>query len=221
MLAALVRSLWQRATTPRVLTGPGPHRLNLGCGVHVLPGWINLDSRRVPGVDVIADLDACRHRPLPFPNDSIDEFQARHVLEHIADPLALMQELHRIARPGAKCVFRVPYGSSDDADQDPTHVKRYFQRSFFYFSQLGYRTFDYGYRGDWDTDSIVLTVDAAQHAGRSFDELSALVRTQRNIVFEMIATLSAVKPARKPGSVPPPPMRVEFQHIDTGGLPPI
>lgn len=178
------------------------------------PGWINLDSRPLSGVDVVADLDACRHKQLPFAADSIDEFLGSHVLEHLSDPLAFMQELHRVAKHGAKLIFRVPYGSSDDADQDPTHVRRYFVRSFYYFSQLGYTHFDYGYSGDWDTESIALTVDGARHAGKSFDQLLEEVRSQRNVVLEMIATLSAVKPARKPGSMKAQPMRLEFRHVN-------
>lgn len=200
---------------------PGPvggaaeatRRLHLGCGGDVRTGWINLDSRPLPGVDVVADLDACRRKKLPFPDNSVDEFMGNHILEHVADALALMQELHRIAKPGAKLVFRVPYGSSDDADQDPTHVRRYFMRSFYYFSQLGYTHFDYDYRGDWNTDSIILSVDAARHAGKGFDQLMEEVRSQRNVVLEMKAMLSAVKPARAPGSAKPPEMRVEFDLV--------
>lgn len=218
MLGRLLRSvLPARATNSP--GGDGPQRLHLGCGGDIRAGWINLDARRRPGVDVVANLDDCRRRQLPFPTDSIDEFHGSHVLEHLGDPLALMQELHRIAKNGARLVFRVPYGSSDDADQDPTHVRRYFQRSFYYFSQLGYTHFDYGYRGDWDTVSLVLTVDAGRYGGRTFEELSEVVHTQRNVVIEMIATLVAVKPARTPGSAKPPPMRVEFQPIEVGPAP--
>ena len=193
--------------------GEGPRRLHLGCGADVRPGWINLDSRPWPGVDIVADLDACRSRKLPLPADSIDEFMGNHILEHMNDPLALMEELHRIAKPGAKLVFRVPYGSSDDADQDPTHVRRYFMRSFYYFSQLCYTHFDYDYHGDWDTASIVLSVDAARHTGKGFDQLLEEVRSRRNVVLEMTATLRAVKPPRKPDSAMPPEMRVEFDLV--------
>ncbi len=199
----------------------GPQRLHLGCGADIRAGWINLDTRELPGVDVVADLDACRHRKLPFAADSIDEFHASHLLEHLSDPLAFMQEIHRIAKDGAKAIFRVPYGSSDDADQDPTHTRRYFQRSFYYFSQLGYTHFDYGYRGDWETESIVLTVDAVRHAGKTFEQLAEEVRTRRNVVLEMTATLKAVKPARKPGSAKTPPMRVEFSLVEPGESEPI
>jgi hypothetical protein len=46
-----------------------------------------------------------------------------------------MEELHRIAKPNAKVVFKVPYGSSDRAFEDPTHVRQYFLHSFDYFCQ--------------------------------------------------------------------------------------
>lgn len=182
----------------------------------IRPGWINVDRQRLPGVDVVADLDACARRRLPFPDDSVEEFLGSHILEHLRDPLALLQELHRIAQPGAIAVFRVPYGSSDDADEDPTHVRRFFLHSFFYFSQLGYTHADYGYRGDWDTKSLVLSLDSVRHTGKSFDQLFEEVRTQRNVVHEMTATLIAVKPSRKAGSMKPDPMRVEFKHIAVG-----
>lgn len=213
MFTALLRNLFRRGTPLHRPSAGGAKRLHLGCGTDIREGWINLDARRLPGVDVVADLDRCRNTPLPFPDNSIDEFLASHVFEHLRYPLGFMQELHRIAKPGAVAVFRVPYGSSDDADEDPTHVRRLFLHSFYYFSQLGYTHADYGYRGDWDTESIVLTVDAARHAGKTFEQLHEEVRSQRNVVLEMIATLSAVKPARAPGGEKPKLMRVEFQHV--------
>ena len=204
----MLRSLFRPPKPP-----PGSARLHLGCGTTIRPGWINLDRSRLPGVDVVADLDACARTPLPFADDSIEEFFASHVLEHVHDTLALMQELHRIAKPGATAVFRVPYGSSDDADEDPTHVRRFFLKSFSYFCRLGYTHADYGYTGDWDTESIVLTVDERRHAGKSFDQLFEEMRERRNVVREMIATLRAVKPARAPGSATPALMKLEFSFV--------
>ena len=204
----MLRSLFRRPKPP-----PASARLHLGCGTTIRPGWINLDRAKLPGVDVVADLDACARTRLPFPDDSIEEFFASHVLEHVHDTLALMQELHRIAKPGATAVFRVPYGSSDDADEDPTHVRRFFLKSFSYFCRLGYTHADYGYTGDWDTESIVLTVDERRHAGKSFDQLFEETRERRNVVREMIATLRAVKPARMPGSATPALMKLEFSFV--------
>lgn len=130
-------------------------RLNIGCGRNILAGWINIDSAILPGVDVVADLEQCVRQPLPFPDSSCDEFLLSHVLEHVRNALGLMQELHRIAKPDAKIVIRTPHGSSDDAWDDPTHVRPYFPNSFNYFSQLAYWRADYGYRGDWELKKLL------------------------------------------------------------------
>ena len=135
---------------------------------------------------------------MPFDADTFDEILASHVIEHLRDPLAFMQELHRIAKPGASAVFRVPYGSSDEAFEDPTHVRPYFAGSFGYFSQPFYWRADYGYRGDWSTQKVTLIVDAARHAGKTADAVLAEVNSARNVVKEMVAELRAVKPIREP-----------------------
>lgn len=175
---------------------PAPRdlRLNLGCGRSPLPGWVNVDSSALPGVDVVANLEKAS---LPFADDSVAEINASHVLEHIESSLGLMQELHRVAKPGALATFRVPYGSSDDADEDPTHVRRYFWSSWGYFSQPHYWRADYGYRGDWDAEEIVLIV-GPEHEGKPWDEVLRAVQKGRNVVKEMVARLRAVKPIREP-----------------------
>lgn len=173
-------------------------RLNLGCGRNALAGWINVDAVALPGVDVVADLDACRAAPLPFADDSADEFLLQHVLEHIRDPLPLMQELHRIARAGAVATVRCPYGASDDADEDPTHVRRLFLQSFGYFSQPFYWRADYGYRGDWQPRRVTLYVARDANEGLSREAILERVHTLRNVVLEMVAELEAIKPIRAP-----------------------
>ena len=108
-----------------------------------------------------------------------------------------MAELYRVAKPGAVAVFRTPYGSSDDADEDPTHVRRYFWGSWGYFSQPYYWRADYGYRGDWEVEDVLLTVDA-EFNGKQWAEVFRAVQRDRNVVREMVATLRAIKPARAP-----------------------
>ena len=199
MLTSLLRTLFRiGGRSPSPPSGQ-PRRLHLGCGRDIREGWINLDSRRLLGVNLVADLDDCRKTPLPLSDNSIDEFFGSHVLEHLRDPLAFMQELHRIASDGAKLIFRLPYGSSDDAYADPTHVRAYFESSFQFFSQPVYTRADYGYRGDWKTESIELTVAAEFYRDKSVEQLREEIRSQRNVVLEMIATLRSVKPARTPG----------------------
>ncbi|MBD1921231.1 class I SAM-dependent methyltransferase [Microcoleus sp. FACHB-831] len=173
-------------------------KLHLGCGRNILEGWINLDYISLTGVDIVADLDDCRNQKLPFEDNSIDEFLASHLIEHLHNPLPFMEEIHRIAKQDAKAVFRVPYGASDDAFEDPTHVRQYFLNSFQYFEQLAYWRADYGYRGDWLTEKIFLRVEADRHEGETTEEILWQVHTFRNIVKEMIVELRAIKPIREP-----------------------
>jgi SAM-dependent methyltransferase len=176
---------------------PAPLRLNLGCGRNIIADWVNVDWMALPGVDVVANLNDCAATPLPFDDDSVDELVLSHVLEHVPNSLPLMQELHRIAKAGAKVTIRTPYGSSDDAWEDPTHVRPYFYGSFGYFSQPYYWRADYGYRGDWQPLVVTMRVPE-RHAGADRAAFLERLRTERNLVLEMVAELVAVKPIREP-----------------------
>lgn len=171
-------------------------RLHLGCGRNILAGWVNVDRVALPGVDVVADLDDCARTRLPFADDSVEELKMVHTLEHIRDTLGLMSELHRVARPGALLTILVPHGASDDAWEDPTHVRAYYQASFGYFSQPFYWRADYGYRADWQPEDVLLFVPAAECVDA--EAIRRRVVHERNLVKEMQATLRAVKPAREP-----------------------
>ena len=195
--------------------GTEARKLHLGCGRDIKPGFINLDHIAGPGVDVIADLDDCANTPLPFEDNSIDEFLASHLIEHLSNPLPFMQELHRIAKPNAMAVFRVPYGSHDDAFTDPTHVRRYFIGSWGYFSQPLYWRADYGYRGDWMPGYLRLLVDGDTFAGCTPEEILQGVMSMRNVVHEMTAVLTAVKPVREPLAELQTKPQIEFQLTPT------
>jgi SAM-dependent methyltransferase len=172
-------------------------KVNLGCGRRPMEGWVNVDSVPLPGVDLVVDLDDYPKVVLPWDDDSVDEFAMSHVLEHIWHPLPLMQELWRTAKPGATFTIACPYGSSDDADEDPTHVRRMFLQSFSYFGQPFYHLADYQYRGDWAVDRVILDVGPI-YQGVAKDEIMRDVTILRNIVQQMTAMLHAVKPAREP-----------------------
>lgn len=170
-------------------------KLNIGCGRNTRDGWVNVDAVALPGVDHVIDLDG---KPvLPFPDNSVEMFEGSHVVEHLHHPLPLMQELWRVAKPGAAAVFRTPYGASDEADEDPTHVRRMFLGSWSYFGQPNYWRADYGYRGDWRTTVVELHIDPL-YKQLPDEDVMVLVRVQRNVVREMVAVLEAVKPAREP-----------------------
>jgi hypothetical protein len=170
-------------------------RLNLGCGRDIRRGWVNIDCVPLPGVDHVVDFDS---KPvLPLPDDSVTRSEGSHVIEHLRNPLPFMEELWRVTKPGGLAEFRCPYGSTNDADEDPTHVRRMFPASWLFFSQPVYWRADYGYRGDWQAAEVKLLIFPGL-SDCTDAELYSMVRFQRNIVAEMRATLRCVKPAREP-----------------------
>jgi SAM-dependent methyltransferase len=89
-------------------------RLIAGCGPKpILEGWVGLDlnpeyARRArqesPGAPVlVGDILA-----LPFPDDSVDEILCWEVFEHIEQQDAVIDEFHRVCRPGGKLMLSTP-----------------------------------------------------------------------------------------------------------------
>ena len=167
--------------------------MNLGCGRDYRDGWVNVDHPLASTPhDESWDFDGGR---CPFAEGVIERSEGRHVLEHLARPLEFMEALWRATVPGGEAGFRLPYGSSDDAWEDPTHARPYFLGSFGYFSQPFYWRADYGYRGDWLVDRIVLAVHP-DWVEADHDELVRALPRERNVILEMFVELRAVKPAR-------------------------
>lgn len=84
-------------------------RLNLGgMGEGFLdgqiPGFLTMDLR--PGADIQGDCSDLSR----FDNESVDEIYASQILEHfpIADTVKVLQEWHRVLKPGSKLYVSVP-----------------------------------------------------------------------------------------------------------------
>ena len=178
-------------------------RLNIGCSNEIKPEWINIDSASGDGVQIVANLDGCDHTPLPYDDNSVDEINCSWTLARINNILPLMQELHRIAKHDARATFTVPYGSSDDAWEDPTLVRRFFLKSFNYFSQGLLMPGGNTYQGDWSPESVDLYVPADKYKGKNPEDVIKDIEQCRNVATLMKAVLRAVKPARQPGEGPP------------------
>jgi hypothetical protein len=85
-----VRSFRRSAATPDPAV-----RLHIGSGLRHLPGWINIDHRRHPGVDRVLDV----RRRLPFSN--VAAIFAEHFVEHLSlrDGLAFLRRCRSILQP--------------------------------------------------------------------------------------------------------------------------
>jgi hypothetical protein len=110
-----------------------PQKLNLGCGRKRIAGALNLDINRDVEPDLEYDLDRL---PWPLPTGYFIEVFAYDVIEHCANVLAVMEEIHRVTRDGALVRITVPHFSCANAFTDPTH------RHFFGISSFNYVTGD-------------------------------------------------------------------------------
>ena len=106
-------------------------KLNLGCGVGKLEGYVNVDSASAVNPDVVWDLNDI---PYPFEDNRFDEILAFSVLEHLNDTVKVMEEWHRIASPGAMLDIRVPYWDGYGFATDPTHKNMFTEATFDFFT---------------------------------------------------------------------------------------
>lgn len=104
--------------------------LDVGCGRKKVEGAVGLDRVGVPGVDVVHDLE---QYPYPFEPDTFDEIWARHVIEHLDSVIPFVDELHRIAKRGARVYIHTPHYSYSHSWRDPTHRWHFSTYTFEYF----------------------------------------------------------------------------------------
>ncbi len=117
-------------------------KLDIGCGKSKKSGYIGIDILDFPCVDVIHDLNKY---PYPFKDNQIDEVWMDQVLEHLENPIKVVEEIYRICKKGAKVIIGVPYFRSFYSVIDPTH-KNFFSVDWFqYFNPYHILNKKYGY----------------------------------------------------------------------------
>ena len=106
--------------------------LDIGCGVNKVEGSIGVDAVSMPGVDVVHDLSVI---PWPFEVDEFSTVIANHFLEHCADVVPVLGEIHRITKKeDGKIRIRCPHYSSWNYFGDLTHKTPFSYRSFNHFT---------------------------------------------------------------------------------------
>lgn len=92
--------------------------VDLGCGSSKPEGFIGIDRMKMPGVDIIGDLDGV----LPLDDDSVDLLYASHSLEHARDIMHTMREVFRVCKHGAQVCIVAPYNDQKLNLANPYHL---------------------------------------------------------------------------------------------------
>jgi SAM-dependent methyltransferase len=142
---------------------PGTTLLDVGCGT----AWLAEHFSNYTGIDGSPEAVAAAgrkgrevihanvDRPLPFEDASFDGVVLKDVLEHVADPVALVHEVRRVLRPGGRV-----FASSPDAQRwvwdDYTHRRPFTRKGFrLLFADQGFAVDHIGYESVMPGTSII------------------------------------------------------------------
>jgi len=173
-----------------------PRVLHLDGGREYIFGWLNANTAPSRH-ELVFDAAQAGAQPLALPDDSVDGVHLGEVLERVRDAQPLFDELWRVAKPAAKLFVRVPHGSRPGAADDPAWQRAWHEGSF---AHLARPTAGSRGHGDWQLEAVGVLED-----GHSSPR-------------ELVASLSAVKPARPRGhlhpAAQPPTQRLADDRID-------
>lgn len=131
-------------------------KINLGCGLHVVDGWINVDyalGARMFKIPLFSDLNKKLHlfkrewdrrilihdlrRQFPFQDESIDVVYSSHTLEHFTreEGLRFLKECHRVLKKN--CIIRIVV---PDLEEFAAKYVRGEMSAVDFVDQLGVRT---------------------------------------------------------------------------------
>jgi len=107
-------------------------RLDIGCGESKQKGFVGMDKRSMPSVDIVHDLEVF---PYPLESESCLIIAGSHIVEHIKPWLMLdfMNELWRLLQVDGQLALSMPYAGSPGYWQDPTHCNGCNEATWHYF----------------------------------------------------------------------------------------
>jgi len=172
------------------------HKLNLGCGNDIRPGYINVDKFGNPPFKF--DLETF---PWPWKDNSVVEVLLIHTLEHLGQIpetyFNIIKEIYRVCVTGASIHIHVPHPRNDDFFTDPTHVRPITPDGIGMFSkknnldwiQKGYPTTPLGIYLDVDIEVIKVSIEPEKYWKRKLhakeiteDELFQAIKQFNNVV---------------------------------------
>jgi hypothetical protein len=106
----------------------GLSAIDIGGGIDSPPGWISVD---VHSAMVNADLN----EKWPFQDGSVGAIRAQDILEHLKNPVHVMNEAFRVLCHGGIFLIEVPSTDGRGAFQDPSHISFWNSNSFWYYTK--------------------------------------------------------------------------------------
>jgi len=126
-------------------------RLIVGCGPEYTKrdeNDVTLDFKASFNPDIF--FNVALGKKWPFEDDSVDEIEAYHVLEHIEgfkNYRKAMEEMYRILKPGGVLRIKVPHWRHESAVETADHVRFFGANSFHdwqttnpYLKEMEYKT---------------------------------------------------------------------------------
>ena len=192
--------MWQISIPPMYLLGKSIDSVHVDLGCGSLPRN-PLEAKKVIGIDVLMGspfetteglLEYIRVTPgssLPFEANQVDSISAYDFLEHvprvdrlpngeITNPfISIMNEIHRILKPGGLFVSVTPCYPSPASFADPTHVNYITEETHLYFSGPNYaKNKGYGFTGEFN----VIECDWSDWKGVLWDAYASVEKKELN-----------------------------------------
>ncbi|MBF7730514.1 class I SAM-dependent methyltransferase [Pseudomonas sp. N040] len=116
--------------------------LEIGAGPVKREGVTTLDFNPSVSPDILHDLDIL---PWPISDSCFDAVYMFSVIEHVSNPLRVIEECHRILKPNGKLFLLTPHFSSTSSYTDLSHKWHFSSQSFDYFVNGTPIHADYGF----------------------------------------------------------------------------
>jgi SAM-dependent methyltransferase len=96
--------------------------LDVGGGFYRYPGSVIIDGNKDAKPEFLHNLNDF---PWPIKDSEFDMVYSSHCIEHLSDPKKAVEEIWRVAKPGALVVIKIPHFSSRVAWTDIEHTRAF------------------------------------------------------------------------------------------------